>query len=169
MEGETGRGAEEADSIANVESADGQPCTVGVIRKDAYLNVTIITGLLASILFWTKAPPSCSQLAPEPRVQPLTKFMTSDRGMHTEGMIYEPMDPDHDRQARVVVCMGRACDVEVQTLKLILGQELFGELALDDPEQLTLEADVPQLRADWAVTDGLDMAITCKIGVYTDP
>lgn len=144
-------------------------CTLGAIRKEPYLNVTIMTDLPASILFWTKAPPSWNQLAPEPRDQPLATFMTSDRSRQSEGMIYEPMDPDHDRQARVVVCMGRACDVEVQTLKLILGQELFGELALDDPEQLTLEADVPQLRADWAVTDGLDMAITCKIGVYTDP
>jgi len=47
-------------------------------------------------------------------------------------MIYEPMDPDHDRQTRILVCMGRACDVEVQALELILSQELFWELVLDD-------------------------------------
>jgi len=57
-------------------------------------------------------------------------------------MIYEPVDPDHDRQTRILVCMGGACDVEVQTLKLVLGQELFGKLVLDDPEELALEADV---------------------------
>ena len=43
--------------------------------------------------------------------------------------------------------MGRACDVEVQTLKLVLGQELFGEIVLDNAKQLALEADVSQLRA----------------------
>lgn len=69
-------------------------------------------------------------------------------------MIYGPMDPDHDGQTRVLVCMRGACDVEVQTLKFILGQELFGELVLDDSEQLTLEADVSQLRANWAVAGG---------------
>jgi len=61
-------------------------------------------------------------------------------------MIYEPMNPDHDRQTGILVCSGRACDVEVQTLKLVLGQELFGELVLDNAEQLALEADVSQLR-----------------------
>jgi len=65
-------------------------------------------------------------------------------------MIYEPMDPDHDRQTRVLVCMCGACNVEVQTLELILGQELFGELVLYDSEQLALKADVSQLRANWA-------------------
>ena len=49
-------------------------------------------------------------------------------------MIYEPMDPDHDRQTCILVCMRGACDVEVQTFEFILGQELFGELVLDDPE-----------------------------------
>ena len=82
------------------------------------------------------------------------KFMTSDRGRQSEGMIYRPMKPDHDGQARVLVCVGRTRDIEVQTLKLILGQELFRKLALDDPEQLAFEADVSQLRANWAVTDG---------------
>jgi len=62
-------------------------------------------------------------------------------------MIYEPVNPDHDRQTGILVCVGGACDVEVQTLKLVLGQELFGEVVLDDTEQLALEADVSQLRA----------------------
>ena len=82
------------------------------------------------------------------------KSMTSDRGRQSEGMIYGPMEPDHDGQARVLVCVGGTRDVEVQTLKLILGQELFRELVLDDPEQLALKADVSQLRTNWAVTDG---------------
>lgn len=127
--------------------------TIGVIREGAYLGVTIITGLSASILFWTKAPPSCSQLAPDPRDQPLTGFMTSDRGRQSEEMIYKPVEPDHDRQTRILVCMCRTCDVEVQTFELILGQELFGKLVLDDPEQLALKADASQLRAYWAEVD----------------
>jgi hypothetical protein len=106
--------------------------TIGVVRNNAYLGVITITGLSASILVWTKAPPSCSQLAPDPRVQPLTRFMTSDRSRQSEGMIYGPMDPDHDRQTRLLVRMCGTCDVEVQTLELVLGQELFGELILDD-------------------------------------
>lgn len=128
-------------------------CTLGAIRKEPYLNVTIMTDLPASILFWTKAPPSWNQLAPEPRDQPLATFMTSDRSRQSEGMIYEPMDPDHDRQTRILVCMGGACDVEVQTLELVLSQELFRKLVLDDSEQLALEADVSQLGANRTITD----------------
>lgn len=64
-------------------------------------------------------------------------------------MIYSPMNPDHDRQTRVPVCGCRACDVEVQTLKLVLSQKLFWEVVFDDSEQLALEADVSQLRANW--------------------
>lgn len=67
-------------------------------------------------------------------------------------MIYEPMDPDRDGQTRILVCSGRACDVEVQAFKFVLGQKLFRKLVLNDPEQLALEADIPQLRANWAVT-----------------
>ena len=84
-------------------------------------------------------------------------------------MIDEPMDPDHDRQRRILVCMCGACDVEVQTLELILGQELFGELVLDDSEQLALKADVSQLRANWAEANGSGVSIACQIGVYTHP
>lgn len=69
-------------------------------------------------------------------------------------MIYEPVEPDHDRQTRILVCMCGTCDVEVQALELVLGQELLGKLVLDDPEQLALEADASQLRAYWAGVDG---------------
>ena len=79
------------------------------------------------------------------------------------------MDPDHDRQTRILVCMGRARDVEVQALELILGQELFGELALDDSKQLAFEADVSQLRANWTTADELRKAITCQIGASAHP
>jgi len=61
--------------------------------------------------------------------------------------MYEPVNPDHDRQTGILVCVGRACDVEVQTLELVLCQELFGKLVLDNTEQLALEADVSQLGA----------------------
>lgn len=85
-------------------------------------------------------------------------------------MIYEPVDPDHDRQTRILVCMGGACDVEVQTLKLILGQELFGEFALDDSEQLALEANVPQLGAYRTVAEGVSgRGRADEIGVCTHP
>lgn len=63
-------------------------------------------------------------------------------GRQSEEMIYEPMDPNHDRQTRTLVCMGRACDVEVQALELVLSEELFGELVFDDPQQLALEANI---------------------------
>jgi len=69
-------------------------------------------------------------------------------------MIHKPMDPDHDRQTRIVMSIGRACDVEVQTLELVLGQELLGELVLDNSEQLALETDISQLRANWTRTGG---------------
>jgi len=72
-------------------------------------------------------------------------------------MIYEPVNPDHDRQTRIHVGAGGACDVEVQTLKLVLGEELFWELVLDDSEELALEADVSQLRAYRTGTDGSGM------------
>jgi hypothetical protein len=146
----------------------GQQCKPVDVREDAYLNVTIMTGLPASILFWTKAPPSCSQLAPEPRDQPLTTFMTSDQVGKSE-TIHKPVNPDHDRQTRILVYMGRACDVEIQTLKLVLGQELFGEFALDDSEQLALKADISQLRANRAVTDRSGTAREGQIGVCTHP
>jgi hypothetical protein len=84
-------------------------------------------------------------------------------------MIYEPMDPDHDRQQRILVCMGRACDIEVQTLKLVLGQELFGELVLDDSEQLAFEANVSQLRANRTAAEGSAMARAGRIGGLYSP
>lgn len=65
--------------------------------------------------------------------------------------------------------MGRACDVEVQTLKLVLGQELFGEFALDDSEQLALKADISQLRANWAVANWSGTAREGQIGVCAYP
>ena len=80
-------------------------------------------------------------------------------------MIYEPMDPYHDGQTRVLVYVGGTCNVEVQTLELILGQELFWEFVLDDSKQFALEADVSQLRANWTAAYGSGMAITCQIGV----
>ena len=49
-------------------------------------------------------------------------------------MIHEPMDPDHDGQTRMVICVGRACYVEVQTLEFVLSQKLFWELVFDDSE-----------------------------------
>ena len=68
-------------------------------------------------------------------------------------MIYEPVNPDHDRQTCILVYVGGASDIEVQTLKLVLGQELFWDLVLDDSEQLALEADVSQLGANRTITD----------------
>lgn len=69
-------------------------------------------------------------------------------------MIYEPMDPDHDRQTRIHLGVCRACDVKVQTLEFVLGQKLLGELAFNDSEQLALKADISQLRANWTGRGG---------------
>lgn len=74
-------------------------------------------------------------------------------------MICEPMDPDHDRQTRMPVYTGGTRDVEVQTLKLVLSQELFGQLVLDDSEQLAFEADVSQLRTNRTKTGGSGMVV----------
>jgi len=58
LEGGAGGRAEETDSIADERSARGQPPTSEVFWEGTYLNVTIMTALPASMLFWTKAPPS---------------------------------------------------------------------------------------------------------------
>ena len=84
-------------------------------------------------------------------------------------MIYEPMDPDHDRQTRILVCVGGACDVEVQTLEFVLSEELLWELAFNDTEQLALKADIPQLRANWPAARGLGIMVTGQIGAHAHP
>ena len=82
-------------------------------------------------------------------------------------MLYEPMNPDHVRQTCVLVRVGGVHDVEVWAAKVLLSQELFGELVLDDSEQLALKADISQLRVNWAVTDWSGMLREGQIGVYT--
>jgi hypothetical protein len=79
------------------------------------------------------------------------------------------MDPDHDRQTRILVCLGRACDVEVQTLEFVLGEELLWELALNDAKQLALKADISQLRANWSAPVGLGVTVTCQTGAHAHP
>ena len=69
------------------------------------------------------------------------------------------MDPDHDRQTRMPVYTGGTRDVEVQTLKLVLSQELFGQLVLDDSEQLAFEAYVSQLRTNRTKTGRSGMVV----------
>jgi len=52
-----------------------------------------------------KGPLSYNQLAPELRNSPLTTFMILDQRRRSEGMIYKPMNPYHDRQTGILVCL----------------------------------------------------------------
>lgn len=107
--------------------------------------VTRITGFPTIMLRCTRAPPSYSQLEPEPRFPPLI-VLQYDTDVAARGN--SPMNEEHDWKTASRKGIGRAGDVQVQALELALLECLYWDDIVGETEQLFFVTLAPGLRTD---------------------
>lgn len=59
------------------------------------------------------------------------------------------MDPKHDRQTGQRGLMGGSSDVQIETVKLVLHEDLSGDIAVWETNEFLFETPLIWLGADW--------------------